>query len=382
MRKKLLLFLFLILVTLSTTGCWNLRNLNQMGIVAAIGIDKGTDANIKLSVQVIKPTDVKKGGAAQSGSRSSSAVWVITSTGDTVFDAILNLIKKSGRKLFYPHNYVIVLGEEMAREGVFPIIDWFNRDHEVRPLTWVLVTEGKAEDIIRGTSEMEKIPGEQIDRMVRDSGAVSQTVAINLLSFYCSLTETSSAVIGKIQKKTKDGLDEFILEGAGVFRADKLFSWLTPMESRGFLWVKDKVKSGIISVPCPENPNEFISLEVIKAHSKVTPTLKKGEISLQINIEVESNLSERMCSQDFEENDTFEKLEEEENEAIKDEIYRIIEKAQKDYKLDIFGFGVTLKQKLPHEWQTVKSEWDKIFPEVNVDVVVNSKIKRTGLLKD
>ncbi|SDN66931.1 spore germination protein KC [Paenibacillus sp. yr247] len=66
-RKSMILFLLTTMVLLSA-GCWNRRELNELAIAGAIGIDKAGN-QIRLSVQVMNPGEiaVKKGGG---GNRS------------------------------------------------------------------------------------------------------------------------------------------------------------------------------------------------------------------------------------------------------------------------------------------------------------------------
>jgi spore germination protein KC len=62
------------------------------------------------------------------GQGSPKGVWTLESTGYTVFDAFRNATMQSDRKLFLSQNNVVVIGEEMARTGVAPLIDFLDRD--------------------------------------------------------------------------------------------------------------------------------------------------------------------------------------------------------------------------------------------------------------
>ena len=382
MRKTKLLALLLLLlsVALFTTGCWNRKELDKLGIVSAIGIDKEEDGKVKLTVQIIKPMPAKKGGG---GGEKEKPVIILSSTGETVFDAVRNFVEKSGRKLFHPHNSVIVLGEKMAREGVLPVIDWFNRDHEVRPLAWVMVTKGEASDIILTKSELERIPGHQIEMMLQGYGGVSKTVPVHLLEFYEKLTsESDHPVLGRIQVKEEiDKTSTFELKGAGVFRKDKLIGWLDPLETRGYLWIRDKVKSGIITVTCPENENKLVSLEIIKAGSKIKPELKEGKIRYRIEVKVKSNIGENMCNEKLAKPEIIALLEEEQRAAVEQEIKTLVKQAQEKFKVDILGLGVATMRQYPEEWKELKDRWEEKFPQVEVEVEVTSKISLIGMVE-
>ena len=381
--KRGVVFLLLILsVILLTTGCWNRKELDRLAIVAAVGIDKGEDQKINLTVQVIKPGALKS-PSSEGGSGKEKGVWIIKSSGNTIFDAVRNFVEKSGRKLFWPHTMVIVIGENMAKDGVLPVIDWFLRDHEIRLQTWVLVTQGEASEVIKGDSGLEKIPASHLEGMIKDSDALSKSVSSNLMEVTnMIICQSSHPVIGRISKN-KSGQDEeeLLLKGAGVFRKDRLIGWLNPLETRGYLWIKGKVKSGVITITCPEHPDQLISLEIIKSKTKVKPRLEMGILKYTIEVDINCNLGEQMCIEDLNP-EMIAVLEDEERQAVEKEIVALIRKAQEEYKLDILGLGEATMREFPKEWNKVKEQWAEEFPQAEVEVKVNSRLLLTGMLKN
>lgn len=140
-------------------GCWNRRELDTLAIVAGLGLDRDVETGkIQLTAQIIKPGEVKTvkvggAGGGGGGGGKASAVWVIKSTGDTVFDAVRNMVTQSSRKLYFAHNQIIVIGKKTAEQGVWPLLDFFVRDHEIRWTIWVLVADGKASDVLEATPD-------------------------------------------------------------------------------------------------------------------------------------------------------------------------------------------------------------------------------------
>ena len=68
-------------------------------------------------------------------------------------------------------------------------------------------------------------------------------------------------------------------------------------------------------------------------------------------------------------------------EDVKKEIQSIIKKIQKTYKADVIGIGEHLSKFEPKKWREIKDDWDNIFPDINIDVSVDVKIRRIGLIK-
>ena len=61
--------------------------------------------------------------------------------------------------------------------------------------------------------------------------------------------------------------------------------------------------------------------------------------------------------------------------VIKNEIEQVLKKVQKEYKTDIFGFAKVLKENYPDIWEKIEDDWKTIFPEIEVKIEVETKIK-------
>lgn len=397
--KRQLIAIFIISVLFATSGCWNRRELNTLAIIMAIGIDKAPeDGKIKLTTQVLKPDEIKA-PAATGGQGSPKGVWVLTSTGHTIFDAYRNATMQSDRKLYNSQTKVIVISEEMARAGVRPILDFFDRDHELRRLSWLLIAKGEAKDIIEAEHEQEKIPAQAIESLVTASGATSMAVTVNLHEFLKMLankatdpfasrieiiaeeeTEKKAAKKPKPEESQQNGPRKRMrLTGAAVFKDDKLAGWLNRPETRGLNWILGKVKSGIIIVKSPKDENQYVALEIIRASSKIIPEIRDGQVTITVEVEEEGNLGEQMSDVDLTTPEYFDSLERRQATVIKNEIAAVLRKAQKEWGTDIFGFGDAIHRKFPREWKKLEKKWDTEFSQIEVKVKVISTLMRFGL---
>ncbi|UTW69392.1 hypothetical protein KHA80_21545 [Anaerobacillus sp. HL2] len=62
------------------------------------------------------------------------------------------------RLLYWPHLQIIIFNEEVAREGIGKTIDWFMRDQGSRAGAYVVISKGKAEDLLNQTIELGDMP--------------------------------------------------------------------------------------------------------------------------------------------------------------------------------------------------------------------------------
>jgi spore germination protein KC len=378
--------LIMLLVVLTQTGCWGARELSDIAILAGAGFDIEAEDKFLFTAAIIIPENLKQsggGGLQGGGSKAGAPVRVSTSTGGTVFRAIRNFIPHGCRRVYFAHSKVLVIGKEASQKGIYPIIDFLIRDPEPRPDMSVLISETKACDSLRVYDGIEKIPALGIDRLIKSNANNGYALHVTLQDFNEMLiSETTSAVapmaevfeeIGFEQEKTK----RLRMTGTAVFKEDKLVGKLELEETRGLLWVMGEVKSAIVDV-ASFNGEEMVDLEVISASSKITPELiEDGRVIIKVSVSAVSNLGAQQATGDITTPESIAFLQDEQSKAIKQEIMAAIKKA-KAYNADIFGFGEAVHRKYPAEWKELKAQWDQIFPEIDVQISVKSKLNGVG----
>lgn len=58
-----------------------------------------------------------------------------------------------------------------------------------------------------------------------------------------------------------------------------------------------------------------------------------------------------------------------------------INKIQKEFETDVLGIDRYLRQFHPKLWKDVKEDWQEIFPNIDIDINMDIKIRRIGLSK-
>jgi spore germination protein KC len=168
-----------------------------------------------------------------------------------------------------------------------------------------------------------------------------------------------------------------LLEGSAVFRGCSFVGFLSDIETRGFLWVADKTKTGTLAV-AKYGGKGILSAETIGSKSSIEPEVAEDKISFKVKVEAECRLSESEERIDLNSTNTIKNAERALAESIKREMETAVKKAQKEYKSDIFGFGNTLYKKKPEVWKTIKDQWKELYPEVEVSYEVKVTLKRMG----
>ncbi|MEW8960124.1 MAG: Ger(x)C family spore germination C-terminal domain-containing protein, partial [Moorella sp. (in: firmicutes)] len=166
------------------------------------------------------------------------------------------------------------------------------------------------------------------------------------------------------------------LNGAGLFYRDKLVAWLNAEQTRGWSWVRNKVKNAVLTLN--DQSGSMVSLNVSEARAKTEVEYQDGQLQGRIKVEVEANLLEEQGYQDFTKEEAVKYLEEQAAARIRAEITEALRAAQKA-GTDVFGFAGALHRRYPKVWRQAENNWRDEFQRLPVTIVIKAKLRRTGM---
>ncbi|WP_223593908.1 Ger(x)C family spore germination protein [Neobacillus bataviensis] len=378
-RKLSLLVMSVILLT----GCWNRVEINDIAIVTAIGLDLVEGDEIRLSLQVALPSKL---GPAVGGGTSGKSTIVISETGRTVSEAYRNIQGKLPRRIFFSQSRVLLVGEDLAKKGVTHIIDFHTRYAEPRINSFIMFTKGRASEILKSMPRFESASAEEMKELAKQDLGMKIYVRdfLNMLLTDGLEPFAPQFSLKPLEVKTKDKSGKIqALNGIAVFKKDKLAGWMTPVETRGLLWIRNEMKAGIITVDVPkEKGGGYVSMEIVRAEAKLVPIIKHGTLRMTVKITSEYSVIENDSKLKLFETKIIEDLQEKVENEIKDRLQLVVNKAQNDFRSDIFGFGQTVYRKYPKQWNTrYKKNWEQEFAQLDVSIDSKAFIRRIGLIK-
>lgn len=408
-QRVLCLLLGAVLLLLALPGCWDYREVEEMGHVMLTALDLSPRGKIQLQVQVLVPAALAGGGGGGAGGMASGGgrgggrkpYRHYLAEADTLFEAFRELTTKAPRRLFFAHNQVILVGERLAREkGVGPMLDFFERNPQIRRSTWILVARGDLKELMDVSSVLDPLPGRHILGVIDNRDLSSRVAATRLVDFMEMLespgkeaytgvaemvpSETASRIGLSPSSLGPDPSKDIKLTGAAVFRGDKLAGFLDQKETRGLLWVQGEVKGGPVEFELPEGGGR-LAVEILRAGRgavKLEPSLIEGQLSMRVKIKTRVNLVEvQVPGLELGDPQVIALLEEELARAIRQEVEAALARLQRDYRADAFGFGEAVHRKYPQAWKQLKGEWKDYFAAMPVAVEVKTSIRRAGLIK-
>lgn len=365
-------FCIIIITTLMCTcltGCKNIVEINDLGIILAIGIDITDDENYIVSLQILNID-------SQVNNNSISST-VYTSTGETIVNALDNIEKKLGKELNYAHIQYMVIGDTLSKQGIYPVLDFSLRFSEIRSNVPIFITRTNIVDILNAKISTNVISAFSVRDLINIEKSKGYTVVTTFVDYINKSYKGSTiSIIGELELN-QGNEKNYKLSGAAVFKDNKLYNYLSPTETKSLNWINGKIYSGNMIIQYP-NQNK-ISLNILSSSSNISTKINNGKINIKVNIKVKSNINEMPSNLNPNANpELMNIIAIKENEVIYNELELVVNKFQKELGEDIFNFGNTIFEMHPAEWKKLSKNWGNEFKKANIDINVFSEIKQTG----
>ncbi|KYG91417.1 spore gernimation protein [[Bacillus] sp. KCTC 13219] len=383
--------LLLISICLLLSGCWSKKELNDIAIVVALGIDQQGD-EYEVTVQVVNPGEI----SSKQPTSGRSPVTTYSATGATLFEAIRKVTLLAPRKSYFSHLQIIVLGSELIENGIKPALDFLSRDHEFRnDLNIIAAYETTAKDIVSILTPVEKIPANKITFSLKISEkAWGSTVTVALYELIDALhDEENSFVLSTLELlgskeigMSKENVDQIVVptilkyNGLAVFKQGKIVGLLTDEESKGYNFLTDNIKGTIEQITCPDGGN--LATEITHSKTTVKGKIDNNTPKIHVIINVQQNVGEVKCVIDLTKEQTIKEINDKTSDIIKQKIEKTLHALQKKYEADAAQFNKVLHKQEPKKWRDIKNEWTTLFPDVEVTVDVNVHTRNSGTIQN
>jgi spore germination protein KC len=405
MKVKLFLLSMVILTQLFLSGCWDYSEYDDMVAIMTIGIDFNTDTK-EMTVTVQHIPAVKGGMISGAESRPiPSQVGVVHSATDkTYYGALAKLQQLIPKQLFFGYLKIMIVGESAAKYKMKDIMELHDRTPAIRNSAFIAIVSGKAEDTI-STMDVESVmsSGQEISRLINLSSNTGAAYPVTIQDFVTMmaiggleavLPHITTTVYQNQRVEAKGGTvsgfkadeqreGDQLLSGSAAFKGNTLAGWMDAKESLGYGWITGKnihayETSGVVG---GEDTEDIIYYRISKSKSKIKVQIVDGEPTVAVDVNVSAEMRKYYGNKgsEFLSPDELKTIQEALSDSIRSDIHAALTKAQKEFKSDIFGFGFALFRKNPHLWRTkYEKKWDDIFPDIPIDIKVDSKIINTG----
>ena len=388
--KKIILSVILLL---TLTGCWNYNELNDYSIVSGVAIDKSKD-EYEMSVLI---SNSPKSNSSESNS-SESQVVVYSGKGDSIFSALKQIGLISPNELYFGSFSVLVISEEVAKDGINNAIDFFVRYPNSRKNFYVVLSrEAMAKDTLKIMTPLSSFPSQKITDNVKSTTELQGIIASknfnDLLSTILTpgteLSLNCIEIVGNVEEgSSKENIESSQpktytkLGNLGIFKDDKLIDWADRNESLGINIINGAISEMFLDIEYKEG---YVVIDSTSFSSDVKVKLKDEQPVIDISLSGEARIVEAEGYIDLENSKVIEEIQKKANKKIKKRVQQAIDLAIKN-KTDIFGFGKMFYQEYPKYFKEQEKEWndnlDKIKININSNLMLKNKVSSKTSLEE
>lgn len=213
-------------LALAASGCADVTDVNRRILVYAIGLDRGEDEQVQLTIQYLLTSGGQQSGGGDGGSPPLQTAPVNhTVSAPTVALALDQIIHQIPGELFLGNLRILAIGRELAEEGIARALDPIMRLPFAPASALAVIAEGTAKEALEPTDQTAPAPGLFMARVMegamRRHGHASQTPLFRL---YNQVHTPHRTLLVPVIGRAEHGPS---IKGIGILAGDRL-AWIEP----------------------------------------------------------------------------------------------------------------------------------------------------------
>lgn len=375
---------FLILLLPLLSGCYNYRELNELGITTAVSIDY-KDNNFYVIAEVINP--IKQ----QDASSSNNSPFVnYNSSSSSLQDAFRKVVLESPRQLYAAQLEIIVLSEEVVNNHLEEVLEYFARDPEAR--TEIKIIVAKTEDSTKAITLQTLLTSLSSSNIIKSLDLQSKVLGMDypvtlneLLNMYIdpylevvlpSMTLYGNYEIGDEKENITTSSPKAIvkIDGSTITKDNKILGYLDLEESKILNLINGKLKETIIKMNYYDG---YIIFEPNRI--KVSRELDIKNNIIKINISGYSKTKEIQSNINLKDPKEVKKLNKALNMELEKKITDTFNSIREKYGTDVFVFQeLYYRTNYKYFKENCTNWYEDIYPKIKLEVKANVRLYEKG----
>lgn len=374
-RVNLVRLTILTLICVLLAGCWDYIEIETLEFVFGLGVDRVTPEYIVI-LEMVKTS----GG----GQQAQVEPKVLSTSSGSVSSGGAALSNVAGLRAFWPHAYVFLMSEQVAREGILDAVEYIARSRQVRGTVWVFVTKDcTVEEVFKSKPPVANSVSEHLNAISLMQENISGFIPLQVWELNQDLTkEGISPVLPTIRLVHERGELVPVVEGTAVLKGDRMVGWLDGHESDILCLLKGVFERGffVINTEVGEHGRFPITYEIVGNQVDIKPLVKDGRPAAAIKLTMQFGVEEvGRAPINFRDMQQTDSVEAQLATHFKDRIRELLHKVQVEFNADVLGIGQLFRRKQPEAWRHFGSDWDVYFPDLPVELEVRCQVVLTGL---
>ena len=397
--RNIFIFILIIIFIIAFSSSYSSLSIDNLAYVLAIAIDSSDDNKLEVSFQFSTPV------SAESSSSEKPTPIINTVTASSLSNAINLVNGYLGQQINMSHCMVIIFSEELAFKGISDEIYTLINDTQVRPSANIVVSKCSAKYYLEQTSsELKNLISKYYEVFATSSKYTGYMPDATIGNFFNSLicnTCEPYAILGGVNEGSPNNSGEVNSQkdytikanessitgengaeniGVAVFKGSQLVGELNALETIAFLNIRNDLDRFLISVPDPQNNNNYLDIYMTPIRST---DIKIDTSNQTPYIKIKCEFSGRIYSMSenskYLSSEVLDSISNSCNSYLESVFSDYLYKTSKDFNSDINGMG---KYALKNFFTTTQYEdynWQENYKNSFFDVEVNTSVK-SGML--
>ncbi|MBU5346293.1 Ger(x)C family spore germination protein [Paenibacillus lautus] len=286
---RILKLMWLMVLLNLLTGCWDIKEIQDINYITAIGIDQ-EDGNFVVYTQMMDFISVAKSDSGKA--EKPSQIWTSKTKGKTLDMAINGIYDSSQQRTIWSHISCIIISDNVLKSNVLTKLDTIGRYQEVRMTPWVFGTKDSIEQLMNipaffNLSPLNTLAHEPVEEYKQRS----YIEPIRYFDFMALMTEPGWTVLlpnltidTKTWSRNQKENPKIEVNGVfaiskgvsnGLFTNDKLtgLRWLEADTKRSHIPITNK-SGEIAGVAVLSNPKISVKLNIVNGMPKYRISVK------------------------------------------------------------------------------------------------------------
>lgn len=397
--KNAFILILIIIFIIAFSSSYSSLSIDNLAYVLAIAIDSSDTNKLEVSFQFSTPV------SAESSSNEKPTPIINTVTSSSLSNAINLVNGYLGKQINMSHCKVIIFSEDLAFKGISDEIYTLINDTQVRPSCNLVVSKCSAKYYLEETSpQLENLISKYYEIFANSSkytGYMPDATIGNFFNNMICKTCEPYAILGGVNEGSKNNSSEVDSQkdytikanessitgengaeniGVAVFKGSQLVGELNALETIAFLNIKNDLDRFLISVPDPQNDNNYLDIYLTPTRStNIQIDTSNQTPYIKIKCEFSGRIYSMSENSKYLSPEVLDSISNSCNSYLESIFSDYLYKTAKDFNSDINGLGKCALKNFFTTAQYDDYNWQENYKNSFFDVKVNTSVK-SGML--
>lgn len=271
-----------------TTGCWDMKEINERILPYSVGldlVDKEDFKNGRYEVSFTYPNINALGNQAI----QEDIIYFSSIRANSMFEGVRNITDRIQKPMYLRDLKVVIFPEKLAKdkELVKEIIDGLNRDYIVNKVVNFVVVKTTAKELLQVKVQSKKqlaIEGLIYELLRNDQGS-AKFIPSTLNSFVKEMSTCKASAVPVTRTENED----IIADSSAVFKDYELIGYIDDEDSKNIMLLTNKIKNFGINT---EYKGADMALKTPRPKTKKKLIKSEEGLKMKYSLEIEGQVEQ------------------------------------------------------------------------------------------